>query len=166
MRTFFKVVATLVGLFTVLLSAGARDFRRVEAWPTANLGEETELRRLVRVWDDAMVKNDSVALEKLLADEFSFVDGPNKTQYLNALKQPPANSQVESAVSTDVEVQVFGDSAIVLGLDTIKGKNNGQPYEHVYRYMDVWIKRAGRWQCVKVYSNLLRRNDPKSTNGS
>lgn len=144
-----------------LLTISARDFRTVDQARAA----ETELRRLVRVWDEAMVKNDAGALDRLLADEFAFVDGPNKAQYLNAIKMTSANTRVESAVSSDVEVQVFGDSAIVLGLDTIKGKNNGEPYEHVYRYLDVWIKRDNRWQCVKVYSNLLRRNTPKSPNG-
>ena len=159
-------VVAIVLLLTALLSAGARDFRPASTSTDPDRAAEAELRRLVRVWDEAMVKNDAVALDRLLADEFAFVDGVNKAQYLNAMKMTPANIRVESAVSTDVEVQVYGDSAIVLGLDTIKGKNNGAPYDHLYRYMDVWIKRDNRWQCVKVYSNLLRRNTPKSPNGS
>src|SRR5436309_2190053 len=45
---------------------------------------EQQLRNLVRAWDDAYVKGDAAALDRLLADEFSFVGGPNKAQYLNS----------------------------------------------------------------------------------
>jgi imidazolonepropionase-like amidohydrolase/ketosteroid isomerase-like protein len=111
-----------------------------------------ELRDLVLKWDEANVKGDVAALDSLLADEFTFVGGPNKAQYLESIKSRSSDLTVESAVSTDIEVQIYGDTAIVVGLDTIKGVNRGQAYVNKYLYMDVWIKRSGRWQCVKVLS--------------
>lgn len=44
----------------------------------------------------------------------------------------------------------------ITGVDTIKAKNRGQPYENKYLYLDVWVKRDGRWQCVKVHSTLVK----------
>jgi ketosteroid isomerase-like protein len=58
------------------------------------------------------------------------------------------------AVSDDVQVQVYGNATVVTGVDTVKGKTNGQSHENRYLYMDVWVKRSGRWQCVKTYSSL------------
>ena len=113
-----------------------------------------ELRKLVQTWDNAFVAGDAATLDRLLADEFSFVGGENKAQNLAALKSRSAESTVESAVSADVEVQIYGNTAIVTGLDTISGKNKGEPYTTRWLYMDVWIKRSGRWQCVKTYSSL------------
>src|SRR5712692_10138960 len=81
-----------------------------------------ELRKLVQAWDQADVTGDTTTLDRLLADEFSFVAGDRKAQYLASLKSRPSDSIVESAVSTDVQVQVYGTTAIVTGLDTITGK--------------------------------------------
>jgi ketosteroid isomerase-like protein len=117
-------------------------------------GAIKELRELVRMWDDADVKGDAVTLDRLLADEFTFVGGPNKAQYLASVKSKSADTYVEFAVSDDVQVQVYGNAAVVTGVDTVKGKTNGQSYENKYSYMDVWVKRSGRWQCVKTYSSL------------
>jgi len=113
---------------------------------------EQALRNLVRAWDEAYVKGDAAILNHLLADEFAFVGGPKKTEYLASFKSRPADL-VDSAVSTDIQVRVYGDTAVLIGLDTISGKNKGQPYVVKWLYMDVWIRRSGRWQCVKTYAS-------------
>ncbi len=113
---------------------------------------EQALRNLVRAWDEAYVKGDAAILDRLLADEFAFVGGPKKVEYLASFKSRPADL-VDSAVSTDIQVQVYGDTAVLIGLDTISGKNKGQPYVVKWLYMDVWIRRGGRWQCVKTYAS-------------
>ena len=116
---------------------------------------EQELRALVRAWDDAFVKGDTATLDRFLADEFAFVGGPKKADYLASFKTRPADS-IQSAVSTDIQVQVYGDTAVLVGLDTISGQNKGAPYVSKWLYMDVWIRRDGRWQCVKTYSSAAK----------
>ena len=116
-----------------------------------------ELRKLVQDWDRADVAGDTTTLDRLLADEFSFVGGDNKAQYLASLKSKPSDLTIESAVSPDVQVQVYGSTAIVTGLDTITGKNKGASYTNRWLYLDVWVKRSGRWQCVKTYSSLANK---------
>jgi ketosteroid isomerase-like protein len=116
---------------------------------------EQELRGLVRAWDDAFVKGDTATLDRLLADEFAFVGGPKKADYLGSFKTRAVDS-IQSAVSTDIQVQVYGDTAVVIGLDTISGQNKSVPYVSKWLYMDVWIKRDGRWQCVKTYSSAAK----------
>ncbi len=106
----------------------------------------------MRAWDEAYVKGDAAILNHLLADEFAFVGGPKKAEYLASFKSRPADL-VDSAVSTDIQVRVYGDTAVLIGLDTISGKNKGQPYVVKWLYMDVWIRRSGRWQCVKTYAS-------------
>ena len=112
---------------------------------------EQELRNLVRAWDEAYVKGDTATLDRLLADEFTFVGGPRKADYLASFKSP--TFVIQSAVSTDIEVQIYGDTALLTGLDTIIGKNKDQTLVTKWLYLDVWIKRSGRWQCVKTYSS-------------
>jgi len=119
---------------------------------------EQELRSLVRAWDDAYVKADTATLDRLLAPEFAFVGGPTKAQYLDSFKT--RTFIAESAVSTEIQVQVYGDSAVLTGLDTIKGRNKDQIVVTKWLYMDVWIKRDGRWQCVKTYSMPAPNREP------
>lgn len=117
---------------------------------------EEHLKSLVRQWDEALVKRDTAVLDRLLAAEFRFVAGRNKAQYLDSIKtQGP--DDVTSAVSTDLEVLFFGNTAIVTGLDTISGQNKGQPYTSKWLYTDVWVKRAGRWQCVRTHASPANR---------
>src|ERR1041385_9186404 len=116
---------------------------------------EQELRDLVHTWDEAFVKADTTTLDRLLASEFAFVGGPKKADYLAWLKTRPADS-VQSAVSTEIQVQVYGDTAVVVGVDLISGQNKGQPTSNKWLYMDVWVKRDGRWQCVKTYSSAVK----------
>ena len=111
---------------------------------------EQELRKLVQTWDEAFVKADAETLGRLLADEFEFVGGPKKADYLASLKTRKAN--ILSAVSADVRVQVYDDMAIVTGVDAITIKDVGQDLLTKWLYMDVWVKRSGRWLCVKTYS--------------
>ena len=111
---------------------------------------EQELRKLVQTWDEAFVKADAETLGRLLADEFEFVGGPKKADDLASLKTRKAN--ILSAVSTDIRVQVYDDMAIVTGVDAITIKDVGQDLLTKWLYMDVWVKRGGRWLCVKTYS--------------
>jgi ketosteroid isomerase-like protein len=121
---------------------------------TTKVGKaEQELIDLVRQWDDAYVKRDAATLDHLLADEFTFVGGPDKSQYLAQIKSTPADYHVESAVSSDLKVQIYEDAAIITGIDTIKAVNKGQDIVSKWLYTDVWIKRSGRWQCVKTHAS-------------
>ena len=142
MKTILFVLALWPVLFVNALAQNPK--------PNNDGKVEQELRSLIRAWDDAYVKGDTATLDRLLASEFAFVGGPKKSEYLNSFKV--RSFMVESAISTDIQVQVYGDSAVLTGLDTITGKNKDQTVVSKWLYMDVWIKRGGRWQCVKTYS--------------
>lgn len=146
--TKLTVTALLLLLNLISLTQAQRRQR-----PNARV--EQDLRNLVRMWDDAYVKGDTTTLGRLLADEFAFVGGPNKAEYLASFKL--SDFAIESAVSTDVQVQIYRDAAVVTGLDTVTGKNKGQTFMTKWLYLDVWIKREGRWQCVKTYSAPVQK---------
>ena len=137
---------------------GGKVHKRDTSKDQRDIGDPAEiakLRELVRAWDEATVKGDATTLDRLLAAEFTFVGGVRRAAYLDFIKAKSADTYVESAVSENVQAQIYGDTAVVTGVSVAKGKNRGQPYETRYLYMDVWVKRDGRWQCVKVYSNPI-----------
>src|SRR5215471_3322785 len=146
MKLKILVIASIL-VWCVPQVASARSDKQSKA--------EQELRALVQTWDQAYVKGDTATLDRLLADEFAFVGGAKKADYLASFKTRAADA-VRSAVSSDVEVQVYGETAVVIGVDFISGQNRGQSYDNKYLYMDVWVRRDGRWQCVKTYASAVK----------
>ncbi len=116
---------------------------------------ESELKKLVRQWDAATVKRDVKTLDRLLADEFT-LSGTPKAGYLAFIGSP--ETIIESAVSDNFDVRVYGDMAILIANDTITSrKKDGTRVVEVYRYIDVWVKRDGRWQCVATESCEIKK---------
>ena len=112
------------------------------------------MKALVRKWDLAIAKRDADTLDNLLAAEFT-LSGLPKATYLAYIKSP--RNEVESAESGEFDVRVYGDMAILIAIDTIKSRKNGVDTTEWYRYIDVWIKREGRWQCVVTESSQIKK---------
>lgn len=53
-----------------------------------------------------------------------------------------------------LSVRIYGDTAVVMGLTTSKGKFMGQEFTTRERATDIFVKQHGRWQCV--FSQLTR----------
>src|SRR5215510_14033214 len=146
MKTIFTVLILMVSISIAVTAQAPKSGRDARV--------EQELRSLVRAWDEAYVKGDTAVLDRLLADEFAFVGGQKKADYLASFKS--RNLTIESAISNDFQVQVYGDTAVLTAIDTITARNREQLLVTKWLYLDVWIKRAGRWQCVKTYSAPAR----------
>jgi ketosteroid isomerase-like protein len=110
---------------------------------------ERELLGLVTKWNDADLKGDATTIATLLADEFSFLGGSTKAEYLNLMK-PDASLVIESATIENPNVRVYGDAAVVTTLNVFKLKKSGESFAGKFLSMTVWIRRAGRWQCVNA----------------
>ena len=118
---------------------------------------EAELRRLNQQVAQMQVKNDVAAAERLLADEYVFLqaDGAisNKAENLAVLRSP--DFVCESMKTEDVQVRVYGDVALVFGRAVMKMANKVSNASGAYHYMDVWVKRGGRWQNVASQATRL-----------
>ncbi len=115
------------------------------------------LIQLERDWDTAFRAKDIPFLENILADEFvaTYGDGSlgDKTRELTLAKE--FNKQVDSSTQDEFSVKIYGDTAIVWFRQTLTGPSKGQKLEVVYRYVDVFVLRSGRWQCVSSQSTRV-----------
>ena len=137
----------------------------VAAWAvTAAAGQNRPVRsdqqiliQLERDWDVASRNKDLAFLENILAEEFvaTYGDGSlgDKARELTLAKE--FNKQVDSSTQDQFSVKVFGDTAIVWFRQTLVGPSKGQQIEIVYRYVDVFVWRDGRWQCVSSQSTRV-----------
>jgi ketosteroid isomerase-like protein len=111
---------------------------------------EQELLKRNKEYDEALVREDASALERIFADEFIYMsttgDLINKAQQLEAIKS--GDLKVEYGKSDEVRVRVYGNTAVMTGRFIAKGEYKGKVFESPERYTAVWVKRRGRWQLV------------------
>ena len=116
---------------------------------TSNPAAEQELLGLVKKWNDADLRGDATTIATLLADEFSFLGGSTKAEYLNLMKPDPS-LVIESVTIENASVRIYGDAAVVTTLNVFKLKKSGDSFAGKFLSMTVWIKRLERWRCVNA----------------
>src|SRR5256885_15672487 len=112
---------------------------------------------LETAWNHAIEAKDTKALDMLLANTFIAVeiDGSvsSKSEFLASIKAP--EYQPSQAVNEQINVQVYGNAAVVSGIFRVKGVEKGKPYVHRERFIDTWIKQDQTWQCVASSATLI-----------
>ena len=112
---------------------------------------------LEKAWNLALEQKDVKALDMLLANTMVSVDidgsVSSKTEFLASIKAP--DYQPSQAITEQTSVQVYGDSAVVVGIFRVKGTDKGKPFVHRERFVDTWIKNNDAWQCVATTSTLI-----------
>lgn len=136
----------------------------VAAWvqtPAQTKSEHTEqeLITLENGWNAAIVKHDWAFLERIFADDYvgTNMDGVAKTkaQTLAALKSD--ETAIATEVADDFRVRFYGDTAVVTFRNTEKSQLKGQDTSVQVRVTDVWVKIAGRWQCVAEHASKIAK---------
>jgi ketosteroid isomerase-like protein len=112
--------------------------------------DELELTQLVKDLNEAVVKADLAVLERALHEDYVH-NRPNgvvedRAQYLENRKARRVD--FESLVPDEMEVRVYGDTAIVTGRSTAKGKDQYGKMDELRRWTRVLVRRDGRWQFV------------------
>ena len=146
MKKTFAIVAALI--------AGAA----IAASGQSNTTDEGgRVLALETAWGHAIEEKNTKALDMILASTFIAVeiDGSmsNKSEFLASIKSP--DYQPSQAVNEQMNVQVYGNAAVVVGIFRVKGMEKGKPYVHRERFTDTWIKQNNTWQCVSSQATLI-----------
>lgn len=127
---------------------------------SAEEGAEREIRDLEAGFGRAVIQGDRAFFERALADDFTHTShsGAFKTraQWMaeakagdRATEPRQGQTRYDSYDIDDLAVRFYGDTAVVTGRTTPRGRNSqGQPISGQFRYLRVWVKRQGRWQAV------------------
>jgi ketosteroid isomerase-like protein len=114
------------------------------------LDEYAALAYMEHDWNNAYRTRDIGWFERNLASDYSGVASltaklTNKTEDIAELKND--KSAIDWVGLSDLSVRVDGHTAVVTGVNHIKGKDeNGKPVDRKLRFTDTFIKRDGRWQ--------------------
>ncbi len=119
---------------------------------------EQELLKLEQDWTNANVKADFAFVDLILADDYVNTDfeGVVKTkdQYIEGLKLGK-ELVISSMVTDEMKAYVYGEAAVVIGHNTVKGTYQGTDFSIQYRWTDTWVKLDGRWQCVATAESMM-----------
>ena len=145
----------LTGLLTIVAASGGL----AQAVPS----KRTVARQLIeleRQMSDALAREDAMVLDRLWSKDlvFTFPNGrvSGKAQRL-AGQKASAESAQSSNSNDQVNVFLYGNTAVVTVLSTWKGKAGTQEYSDQYQATHVWAKQQGRWQLVAAHVSQVKK---------
>jgi ketosteroid isomerase-like protein len=144
----------LLTLLVALSFAPAQEFKGQAPPDTPPTPAEQELIQLERAWDAAFVAKDMRFIERVLAEEFvaTYGDGTRGDKAAEMAQTIDFDQRVDSSVLDSFRVHIYGDTAVVWFSRHMTGPKSGKIVAVTYRFVDVFVKRAGRWQCVSSQS--------------
>jgi ketosteroid isomerase-like protein len=109
-----------------------------------------ELLTFEQEFTQAVAANDAAAIGRFVADDWVIVDADgrviDRSRFISVIESGTLTH--ESMESTDVEVHVHGDTAVVTGITTSKGQFMGREFTTRERATDVLARQNDRWLCV------------------
>jgi ketosteroid isomerase-like protein len=117
---------------------------------------EQTLIELEKAWNAAFLRKDLAALERIMADDIVIVygDGSRATKAKD-LAGLGKGEQVTTSTQDEFQVRVYGDAAVVMSRLTSTGIREGKRFSAQFRYIDVFEKRDGRWQCTMTQNTHI-----------
>lgn len=138
-----------LALAAVAAPAAAQDQR--------GRSDQEIFRELEERWAAAVERNDVSAVSTILADEYvsTYDDGTQGDRAGELELVRTFNQRIDESAIEDFTVKVYGDTAIVRFARRMVGPRSGVRHEVTFRYVDVFVWREARWQCVTSQSTRV-----------
>ena len=110
--------------------------------------EPDAIKQLDNEYQAAVAKNDAVAMDRLLADDFTLVTGKGKVYGKADLLAEARSGQnhYEQQDDNQQQVHIYGDTAIVTALLWVKLRQDGKPVEYKLWFSDVYVCTPAGWR--------------------
>ncbi|HEY2569489.1 MAG TPA: nuclear transport factor 2 family protein [Candidatus Udaeobacter sp.] len=137
----------------------AAQTSQTDVSPKPQTAVKREILNLEEARNQAVLHGDVTALDRMTSDEYTFITlrGELRTKS-DILKGFASGSfHYESRQISDLNVRVYGNTAIVTGRSAQKGMENGKDYSGDYRFTRVYVKEKGRWLTVALQTTLIQK---------
>jgi ketosteroid isomerase-like protein len=158
MKRILIILVFLAGICSVVAAQATKN--RSDSRKAQRGHIEQELIELEKRWNDAYRRKDVAMLNSILADDIVIIygDGTRATKSQD-IASIGVEEQIESSTLDDFQVQVYGDTAVVMSRLTSSGVRHGKKFTAQFRYVDIYRKRGGRWQCVVTQNTRIGKLD-------
>jgi ketosteroid isomerase-like protein len=110
----------------------------------------------------AFERGDVAFLEAFLGDGFTLTNGggevTSREQTLDEVRRREPRYEVFR--NSRMRVRLYGDTALVLGITTVKGSSAGQSFAAELAFTDTLLKRGGRWVIVASHASRAPASPP------
>jgi hypothetical protein len=103
---------------------------------------------------DAIGRKDAAALRRILHPQFVYrTPGAPEASREEFLKNVTSlTAEIISVRGEEVRADVFGETAVVTGVQRARVRVDGKEFDSVGAFTDVFVKRRGRWRLWLAYS--------------
>jgi ketosteroid isomerase-like protein len=116
-----------------------------------------EIENLESQWRTALMQNDVVTINRLLADDYLGIN-PNGTLETKADALAQRRSGVVKISSIDpinMKVRVYGDTAVVTSQVEVAGHDGDRDISGRYHYTRVYSHKSGEWKVVSFEASRI-----------
>jgi len=149
MRSLILLGCAGVGLVIVVSAQSSR---------AGSDSAKEEILNIERERNKAIIGGDAAALERMTADDYSFItlrgELRTKAEIVQGFKS--GSFHYDSREISELNVRIYGSTAVVTGRSNQKGKENGKDYSGDYRFTRVYSKQDGRWITVALQTTLIQ----------
>ena len=141
--TMKRTLLLAVVIASVFLPAFAQEKK------ASNSVEQAALK-LEQQWEDALLKSDVAALDKLYDESMVYTHSSgavdNKSTYIGNIKS--GATKYESMKRDDIKVSVYGNTALVTCHWEVHVLNRENKIDTNARYLHVYVKQKDGWKMV------------------
>jgi ketosteroid isomerase-like protein len=121
--------------------------------------DESEIRRVEKTLCEAFEKGDAKTLREYMDPQFTQGTSSGgiddfKETVSEVEKRDPAYDEFRNH---DQTVRVYDDSAIVIGITSVKGKSGGKQFAADFKFTDTYIYRDGHWWLAASHATKLAK---------
>jgi len=150
-----KIARTIVLMLTCAVLGIAQEQTPGPAKPQNTM---QTLKQLEHDWTEAEKAADTDKLGAILADDWIGLgfDGWMRTKEKALAELKSGTEKIESVEFGPMNVKVLGNVAVVRGTNTEKSSDAGKDNSGKWAWMDVFVKRDGKWVAVRSQSAKVK----------
>lgn len=114
----------------------------------APAGDEEALKAVEKALCEAFRSNDAGTVARLLDETYTLTNSRAvvSTRAEDVAEVKRAEVQYSEFRNHDTQMRFYGDTAVIIGITSIKGVSEGKPFELDVRFTDTYVRRADGWK--------------------
>lgn len=145
---------------STLLIAGLTGIAALAAPHT----DRDAVAQIDRNYQDAVKRNDAVAMQKILHPDFLLVLGDgrrfDRDDLLKDARRRRFVYELQDELPGSQSVMVWGDTAIVTAKLRLKGFNDGKPFDRTLWFSDTYVRTDRGWRYLFGQASLPLPDEP------